>query len=164
MVDRFTMYLYTCRSHFVNLLVLLRWRNSWTQKKWSFLKYSYVILNLIHQTARYWMKFSIHAVQPTKVYIYIIILIAIRMWTGFTDQTHMEMRGCIVNIIAIVFGSPSRSNHLWYHLMEPKTLEGTFLTGFMVGTQCNILMNHNLYTPSVRSLEVLMVILRILRC
>ena len=42
------------------------------------------------------------------------------------------MRECIVNIIAVIFGTPKESNHLWYHLIEPEKLDGTFLTGFMV--------------------------------
>ena len=61
------------------------------------------------------------------------IQLILRMCTiHYTDKTKMEMRTCIVNIIAIIFGSPSKSTHLWYHFMAPEELDGTFLTGFMV--------------------------------
>lgn len=52
----------------------------------------------------------------------------------FADETEMEMRNCVVNIVAVILGSPKGSNHLWYHVMEPGHLDGTFLTGFMVGS------------------------------
>lgn len=54
--------------------------------------------------------------------------------TTCIDQAEAEMRDCIVNVIAVIFGSPPKSNHLWYHLMQPKDLNETFMTGFMVNT------------------------------
>ena len=52
----------------------------------------------------------------------------------YIDPAEAEMRDCIVNVIAVILGSPPKSNHLWYHLMQPKDLNETYMTGFMVST------------------------------
>ena len=51
---------------------------------------------------------------------------------NYTDQTENEMRNCIVNIVAVVFGSPPQASHLWYFMMDPSVLKNTYLPGFMV--------------------------------
>ena len=38
----------------------------------------------------------------------------------------------MANVIAVIFALPERSTHLWYHIFDPQSLEGTFVTGFMV--------------------------------
>ena len=35
-------------------------------------------------------------------------------------------------MIAVVFGVPDKSTHLWYHMFSPKDLENSYMTGFMV--------------------------------
>ena len=49
------------------------------------------------------------------------------------DQSDIDLRHALANLVGVVLGSPSRSNHLWYHLFAANELENTFMTGFMVG-------------------------------
>ena len=35
-------------------------------------------------------------------------------------------------MIAVVFGIPDKSTHLWYHMFSPGDLENSYMTGFMV--------------------------------
>ena len=49
------------------------------------------------------------------------------------DQSDTELRHSLANLLGVVLGCPTHSNHLWYHLFHPKELHGTYLTGFMVG-------------------------------
>ena len=35
-------------------------------------------------------------------------------------------------MIAVVFGLPAQTTHLWYHMFAPKDIENSYLTGFMV--------------------------------
>ena len=48
------------------------------------------------------------------------------------DSSDVDLRHALANMIAVVFGLPSYSTHLWYHMFNPKDLENSFLTGFMV--------------------------------
>lgn len=48
------------------------------------------------------------------------------------DNTDSQLRHSIANLIAVVLGLPPKSNHLWYHMFEPKELQNTYMTGFMV--------------------------------
>lgn len=48
------------------------------------------------------------------------------------DPSDVDLRHALANMIAVVFGLPSRSTHLWYHMFNPGDLENSYLTGFMV--------------------------------
>ena len=48
------------------------------------------------------------------------------------DSSDVDLRHALANMIAVVFGLPSRSTHLWYHMFSPGDLENSYLTGFMV--------------------------------
>jgi len=48
------------------------------------------------------------------------------------DQSDNDLRDAIANLIAVVFGLPDCTTHIWYHMFSPVTLDGTFMTGFMV--------------------------------
>jgi len=50
----------------------------------------------------------------------------------FVDPSDTDLRHALANMIAVVFALPSRSNHIWYHMFSPGSLESTHLTGFMV--------------------------------
>lgn len=50
----------------------------------------------------------------------------------YADQSDIDLRHSIANMIAMVMGCPARSNHLWYHLFAADELRGTYMTGFMV--------------------------------
>lgn len=46
------------------------------------------------------------------------------------------LRHTIANIIAVVFALPPMSNHIYYHLIAPDQLPGTYVTGYMVRGCC----------------------------
>ena len=48
------------------------------------------------------------------------------------DQSDVDLRHSLANLVGVVLGCPSRSNHLWFHLFAAEELKGTYLTGFMV--------------------------------
>ena len=48
------------------------------------------------------------------------------------DPSDVDLRHALSNMIAVVFGLPDHSNHLWYHMFRPGELENSYLTGFMV--------------------------------
>ena len=48
------------------------------------------------------------------------------------DQSDRDLRYSLANLVAVIVGSPSGSNHLWYHLFSPEKLSATFMTGFLV--------------------------------
>ncbi len=54
------------------------------------------------------------------------------------DQSDVDLRHSLANLVAVVLGSPSRSNHLWFHLFAADRLEGTYMTGFMVRGLCSL--------------------------
>ena len=49
------------------------------------------------------------------------------------DQSEMDLRYSLANLVGVVLGCPSNSNHLWYHLFHPELLFETYMPGFMVG-------------------------------
>ena len=49
-----------------------------------------------------------------------------------TDQSDVDLRHALANMIAVVIASPKASNHLWYHMFAPGDLVDTYMTGFMV--------------------------------
>ena len=49
------------------------------------------------------------------------------------DQSDCDLRHSLANLMAVVVGSPTHSNHLWYHMFAAEKLHNTFMTGFMVG-------------------------------
>ena len=57
------------------------------------------------------------------------------------DPSEIDLRHGLANIIAVVFGLPSHSTHLWYHMFAPGDLESSYLTGCMVRTYMYV---HNL--------------------
>ena len=48
------------------------------------------------------------------------------------DQSDVDLRHSIANMVAMVMGCPSYSNHLWYHMFAADELKNTYMTGFMV--------------------------------
>ena len=48
------------------------------------------------------------------------------------DPSEIDLRNALANVIAVVFGLPNRSTHLWYHMLTPGDLESSYLTGCMV--------------------------------
>ena len=52
--------------------------------------------------------------------------------TKNTDQSDVDLRHALANMIAVVIASPKASNHLWYHMFAPGDLVDTYMTGFMV--------------------------------
>ena len=53
------------------------------------------------------------------------------------DQSDIDLRHALANLVGVVLGSPTSSNHLWYHLFAADKLENTYMTGFMV-SQCEL--------------------------
>ena len=51
----------------------------------------------------------------------------------FADQSDIDLRHSLANLVAVIVGSPPKSNHLWYHLFAPHMLEKSYMPGFMVG-------------------------------
>ena len=51
---------------------------------------------------------------------------------GISDQSDVDLRHSIANMVAMVIGCPSHSNHLWYHMFVADKLVNTYMTGFMV--------------------------------
>jgi hypothetical protein len=59
------------------------------------------------------------------------------------DQSDLDLRYSLANMVAVIVGSPPRSNHLWYHLFAPQELKHTFMIGFLVSIHkfwqmCNV--------------------------
>lgn len=54
-----------------------------------------------------------------------------KSYGAFAD-TDTKLKHSIANLIAVVLGLPPRSNHLWYHMFEPRELQNTYMVGFMV--------------------------------
>ena len=50
----------------------------------------------------------------------------------YVDPSDVDLRHALANMIAVVFGLPDHSTHLWYHMFSPRDLENSYLTGFMV--------------------------------
>lgn len=48
------------------------------------------------------------------------------------DQSDLDLRHALANLMAVILGSPSRSNHLWFHMFAADRLQNTYMTGFMV--------------------------------
>ena len=48
------------------------------------------------------------------------------------EQSDIDLRHSLANLVGAVLGCPPNSNHLWYHLFHPEELPGTYMTGFMV--------------------------------
>ncbi len=48
------------------------------------------------------------------------------------DQSDLDLRHSLANLVAMIVGSPKQSNHLWYHLFAADMLENSYMTGFMV--------------------------------
>ena len=48
------------------------------------------------------------------------------------DPIEIDLRNALANVIAVVFGLPNCSTHLWYHMLIPGDLESSYLTGCMV--------------------------------
>ena len=49
------------------------------------------------------------------------------------DQSEIDLRYSLANLVGVVLGCPSNSNHLWYNLFHPELLFETYMPGFMVG-------------------------------
>jgi hypothetical protein len=50
----------------------------------------------------------------------------------------MDLRHSIANMVAMVMGCPSHSNHLWYHMFAADELVNTYMTGFMVSIHVHV--------------------------
>lgn len=50
----------------------------------------------------------------------------------FIDHSQAALRHAMANVVAVVFGLPEQSNHIWYHIFQPDLLRDTYPTGFMV--------------------------------
>ena len=48
------------------------------------------------------------------------------------DQSDVQLRHAMANMVAIVVASPPRSNHLWYHMFAADGLPFSYMTGFLV--------------------------------
>ena len=48
------------------------------------------------------------------------------------DESDIDLRHSLANLVAVILGCPTHSNHLWYHIFNPEELHGTYMTGFMV--------------------------------
>ena len=48
------------------------------------------------------------------------------------DQSDIDLRHSLANLVGVVLGCPTHSNHIWYHLFNPGELHETYMTGFMV--------------------------------
>ena len=55
----------------------------------------------------------------------------------FPDQSDVDLRYALANMIAVVLGCRPQSNHLWYHLFDQQSLWGSYLTGFMYNNKIN---------------------------
>ena len=62
-------------------------------------------------------------------YLYCFYLSRFSIYVG---QSDIDLRHSLANLVGVVLGCPSNSNHLWYHLFSPRELHGTYMTGFMV--------------------------------
>ena len=56
----------------------------------------------------------------------------IKRYSVTLDPADIELRHALANMIAVVFGIPGKSTHLWYHMFAPEALENSYMTGFMV--------------------------------
>ena len=54
-----------------------------------------------------------------------------------TDQSDVDLRCALANMVAVVLGCQPHSNHLWYHLFDQQSLWNTYLTGFMYNNKIN---------------------------
>ena len=54
-----------------------------------------------------------------------------------SEQSDIDLCHSLANLVGVVLGCPSSSNHLWYHLFHPEELPGTYMTGFMVLCDCS---------------------------
>ena len=54
-----------------------------------------------------------------------------------SEQSDIDLCHSLANLVGVVLGCPSSSNHLWYHLFHPEELPGTYMTGFMVLYGCS---------------------------
>lgn len=55
------------------------------------------------------------------------------------DQSDIDLRHTLANLVAVVMGSPTCSNHLWFHMFAPEQLVNTYMTGFMVSVYLYLL-------------------------
>ena len=62
-------------------------------------------------------------------YLYCFYLSCFSIYVG---QSDIDLCHSLANLVGVVLGCPSNSNHLWYHLFSPGELHGTYMTGFMV--------------------------------
>ena len=62
----------------------------------------------------------------------LLFFLTIDLYTKNTDQSDVDLRHALANMIAVVIASPNASNHLWYHMFAPGDLVDTYITGFMV--------------------------------
>ena len=51
---------------------------------------------------------------------------------SYLERSDLDLRHSLANIVAVVVGSPSESNHMWYHLFAPGKLTKSYMTGFTV--------------------------------
>ena len=56
----------------------------------------------------------------------------------YLDQSDFDLRHSLANLMAVILGSPSRSNHLWFHMFAADRLQNSYMTGFMVSTPFTI--------------------------
>ena len=57
---------------------------------------------------------------------------SVRFFLLSLEQSEIDLRHSLANLVGVVLGCPPNSNHLWYHLFHPEKLPGTYMTGYMV--------------------------------
>lgn len=123
---------YFCQKCLQEFVLLLKQNDFMDLKQLKLFEMAFV--KDIHNLPKHFITELFHTeLQGINMYNYIIIYNWIqKLFDSYTDETKVEMRVCIVNIVAVILGSNDQSNHLWCQLIEPELLDGTFLTGFMV--------------------------------
>ena len=73
--------------------------------------------------------FKVPACRYVKVCTPVLLCL---LCTNYIDQSDVDLRHALANMVAAVIASPKASNHLWYHMFSPGELQDTYMTGFMV--------------------------------
>ena len=61
-----------------------------------------------------------------------LVFVPCNQITTATDQSEVDLRHSIANMVAMVIKCPPYSNHLWFHMFDPDKLVNTYMTGFLV--------------------------------
>ena len=82
----------------------------------------------LHTLYVHWQSKSSCFIQLLSFYFYFFLPFLFLQ----LGQSDIDLHHSLANLVGVILGCPSNSNHLWYHLFSPRELSGTYMTGFMV--------------------------------